>query len=345
MSLRAEWMRRHPEFPWLDATDAPGVAAFLARRGWIAAGETVMRCERAGEGNMNLTLRVHTDRRRVVLKQARPWVEKYDHIPAPWDRSLAEQRFYARAATLPAVASRMPALLAADETACALLLEDLPGARDLTSLYAGDGIANDEIDALAAWLRALHDGTQDRVADGFANRAMRALNHEHCFVVPFATPPAVDLDAFEPGLGAAAVRIAGDGTTRALVDELGRRYLRDGRVLVHADYFPGSWLRTDAGLRIIDPEFAFPGDPEVDVGCALAHFALASQPVAAGERFLAAYGGAEAALVARYAAVEALRRLLGVAQLPLPRTDGARAALLERARRALHDGDVLRLWR
>ncbi len=341
---RAEWMRAHPRFPWLDATDVPGVASFLARRGWIVAGETVRRCERAGEGNMNLTLRVHTDRRRVILKQARPWVEKYDHIPAPWDRALTEQRFYARAATLPAVAARMPALLAADESACALLLDDLPGARDLTSLYAGDVVGAGEIDALADWLRALHAGTRGDVGDGAANRAMRALNHGHCFVVPFATPPAVDLDALEPGLAGAAAHLAADGTTRGLIDALGRRYLRDGPCLVHADYFPGSWLRTDVGLRIIDPEFAFPGDPEVDVGCALAHLALAAQPADAAARFLAAYGGADATLVARYAAVEVLRRLLGVAQLPLARGDGARVRLLERALHALRVGDAGRLW-
>ncbi|HEV7731659.1 MAG TPA: phosphotransferase [Candidatus Binatia bacterium] len=336
-------MRSHPDFPWLDLADVAGIATFLARRRWITDGETVRRCERAGDGNMNLTVRVHTDRRRLVLKQARPWVEKYDDIPAPWDRALAEQRFYARAATLPDVAACMPALLAADEAACTLLLEDIPGARDLTTLYAGDVVTVEEIDVLAAWLRSLHDGTRD-VDESFANRAMRTLNHEHCFVVPFASPPAMDLDRFEPGLGAVAARLANDVDLRARVDTLGRRYLAHGQCLVHADYFPGSWLRSDVGLRIIDPEFAFPGDPEVDVGCALAHLALARQPRASSERVLASYGAADLRLVAGYAAVEIMRRLLGVAQLPLPPSEGARAILIERAQRALHDADVEAFW-
>jgi 5-methylthioribose kinase len=331
-------MRAHPGFPWLDAHDAAAIAVFLASRGWLDAGESVVRCEPAGEGNMNLTVRVHTDRRRVVLKQARPWVEKYDHIPAPWDRAAAEQRFYTRAAMLPAVAACMPRLLGSDPDACALLIEDLPGARDCTTIYGGDVLTGDEIDVLADWLGALHDGTVGRVDAAFANRAMRALNHEHCFVVPLATPPVVDLERFEPGLGATAARLVAD--LRPRIDELGRRYLADGACLVHADYFPGSWLRTDDGLRVIDPEFSFPGDREVDLGGAIAHLTLAAQPPALAARLLARYGNADVSLVARYAAVEIVRRLLGVAQLPIAPTRGRRAALLERARGALREGNL-----
>ena len=89
MSVRLDAMRAHPGFPWLEAGDPEGVRGFLAARGWLDGGETVLGCARAGEGNMNLTLRIRTDRRSVVLKQARPWVEKYDHIEAPWDRGLS----------------------------------------------------------------------------------------------------------------------------------------------------------------------------------------------------------------------------------------------------------------
>ena len=66
---------------------------------------------------MNLTLRVRTERRSVVLKQARPWVEKYDHIEAPWERSLSERWFYERVASIPEVAGHMPRLLASDPEA------------------------------------------------------------------------------------------------------------------------------------------------------------------------------------------------------------------------------------
>src|SRR5262249_44632933 len=162
MTVRLEAVRAQPEFPWLDGGDLPGVRAFLAARGWLESGETVLGCARAGEGNMNLTLRLRTDRRSVVLKQARPWVEKYDHIEAPWERSLSERWFYERVATIPGVVGWVPRLLASDESARALLLDDLRDASDLTGLYAGGRLEPEEGDRLARVLRARHDGTAGR---------------------------------------------------------------------------------------------------------------------------------------------------------------------------------------
>jgi 5-methylthioribose kinase len=178
---------------------------------------------------------------------------------------------------------------------------------------------------------------------------MRALNHEHIFRVPLAGGNGLPLDDYEPGLAKAAAELRGDADYCAIVAESGERYLADGSCLVHGDYFPGSWLRTERGLRVIDPEFAFPGDPEVDVGCALAHLALARQPAAVAERLQKSYvGDGEARLdpkwLARFAAVEVMRRLIGVAQLPLAGAPGSRAQLLERARRAMMEGCVEALW-
>src|SRR5262249_56668646 len=124
----------------------------------------------AGEGNMNLTLRVRADRRSMVLKQARPWVEKYDHIEAPWERSLSERWFYERVAGIPEVARHTPRLLAADADARALLLEDLEGARDLSGVYGGQRLALAEVDHLAAVVRGLPDGTADDPVPPRVNR-------------------------------------------------------------------------------------------------------------------------------------------------------------------------------
>ena len=348
MTLRSDAMRAHPGFPWLEGGDVPGVRAFLAARGWLERDETVLDCARAGEGNMNLTLRVRTDRRSVVLKQARPWVEKYDHIEAPWDRSLSERWFYERVATLPGVAEYVPRLLASDPAARALLLEDLRDASDLTGLYAGGRLEPEEADRLALVLRALHDGTaDDPIRPGF-NRAMRALNHAHCFVVPLDPANGLPLDRFEPGLAAAAAALARDAEFCAVAARAGERYRTAPGPLVHGDYFPGSWLRSAAGIHVIDPEFCFQGEREIDVGCALAHLVLARQAPRAARRFLDAYEASGAtcdpASVARYAAMEIVRRLIGVAQLPISPTRGWRGALLSRAREATLGGSLAPLW-
>ncbi|MCZ6782873.1 MAG: phosphotransferase [Proteobacteria bacterium] len=349
MSLREDWIRSRPDFPWLQVDDLAGLRAYLGRAHWLKPGEEVRDCEHAGDGNMNLTLRVRTDRRSFILKQARPWVEKYPDIAAPWERSRFEQRFYARVAGIPGVASRMPELLGRDPEARVLLLEDLPDAQDLSPLYAEAGraqIADAEIDELAAYLRALHDATDGPPDPELANRDMRALNHSHIYEIPLGPEAPVDLDALEPGLARTADELRADAAYRRAVAETGERYLQDGPCLLHGDYFPGSWLRSRHGLRVIDPEFGFCGDPEFDVGCAAAHLALAGQEPERALRFLESYGRAlEPRWVARFAATEVMRRLIGVAQLPIPPSDGFRAELLDRSRRAMIRERLEELWK
>jgi 5-methylthioribose kinase len=348
VTLREDAMRAHPGFPWLALDDPAGIQDFLAARGWLRDGERVVGCERAGEGNMNLTVRVHTDDRSVILKQARPWVEKYDDIPAPWERSAFERRFYERVAGIAGVAERMPELIASDPEARALLLEDLPGTRDCTDCYAGGPLGDDEIAALAGWIAALHAATRGEPEPALSNREMRALNHAHIFEVPFTRKNGLELDAIEPGLAQAAAALRDCTDYRARVAATGERYLADGPCLVHGDYFPGSWLRSDAGLRVIDPEFGFYGEPEFDLGCALAHFALAAQPLERARYLVAAYvemGGREPdrELLGAFAGCEVMRRLIGVAQLPLP-AHTPRAALLARTRETVLDGSVEALF-
>ena len=342
VSLRDECIRREPAFPWLDATAPEAVRQLLAAGGWIAPDEQVLACAPAGSGNMNLTLRVTTPARTLIVKQARPWVERYDHIAAPPERSDYERRFYERVSGIAEVARRMPRLLGADPAAHVLVLEDLGAASDCTGMYRGEVLAAAELGALATYLRALHDATRAAPDSTFANRGMRALNHAHIFGVPLAPGFDGDLERFEPGLTAVAAELRADDGYRRRLRATGDRYRADGPCLVHGDFFPGSWLRTAAGIRVIDPEFCFHGDAELDVGCAVAHLLLGDATRDAVERFLAAYErdapALDATWIARYAAAEIMRRILGVAQLPIPATDGRRAVLLRRARAAMYDG-------
>jgi len=347
---KSDFIASHPDFPWLSADDAPGVERFLKERRWLDSGERVLSVCVAGDGNMNLTLRVTTDRRTAIVKQARPWVEKYDHIPAPWERATVEQRFYQQIATIEGVASRMPRLLAADNPTRTLLLEDLGSAADLTALYTGGTITAAEIEALAAYAAALHTSTRGTTLAGFENRAMRTLNHLHIYELPLAPSNGLEIERFEPGLTQCAEQLRSDDAFRDVVTETGERYLADGDTLLHGDYFPGSWLRTDDGLKIIDPEFCFAGDPEFDLGVAMAHFALAGVPIEAASQLLAEYMHLadrvtiDAEWLARYAACEVMRRLIGVAQLPLPPSSGRRAELLQRSRDAALAGRWSILW-
>ena len=108
---------------------------------------------------------------------------------------------------------------------------------------------------------------------------------------------------------------------RAAINALGKQYLSDGQHLLHGDYYPGSWLKTDAGFRVIDPEFCFAGPMEFDLGVLAAHwiFCGAAADHSTIERVCRAYSetAVNDELVAQFAGVELIRRLIGVAQLPL----------------------------
>jgi len=327
-----------------------GLEAFMRERGWLPLEERVEGYEAAGQGNMNLTLRVHTSRRSVVLKHARPWVERYPQIAAPVGRMVQEIGFYERVREIPEVSERMPMLLGADRSSPAMLLEDIAEGADLTMLYSGGVVLGQFAVQLAEYLRALHDATSRSFEARFANRAMRRLNHEHIFCYPMESANGMDLDAIEPGLAAAAKRLREDAVYRKALSQTGERYLSDGDHLVHGDYFPGSWMCRTGQLYVVDPEFSYFGDREFDVGCAIAHFALCRQQPSTVALFLERYAPMRGPStlddrrVARYAAAEVMRRLIGVAQLPIPRTEGWRSALLERSRQAMRDSNWERLW-
>ena len=311
---------------YVDPSRPERLEAHLLQRGLLDDGERVRSVSKAGDGNMNLTLRVVTSKRSFVLKQARPWVEKYPQIAAPVDRALVEIAFYEAAGAVPEVRRAMPHLLGSDPDSRLLILEDLGEAHDFTALYSGGLLDRGALDELVGYLVALHSGVDVAAGEDrriFENREMRALNHEHIFRFPLADDNGLDLDGFTPGLGAAAAELKRDDAYVSTVRELGAEYLADGDTLVHGDYFPGSWLRASSGISVIDPEFCFLGPRAFDVGFMLGHLRLAGQPDEICEALVSRYaaragvGASVAAEARRFAGVEIMRRLIGVAQLPL----------------------------
>jgi 5-methylthioribose kinase len=90
MSLRSRFQSLHPEAYFLDGSNLPELQSYLLNNGRLLPGERIRSVEKPGEGNMNCVLRVITSHRRFIVKQARPWVEKYPQIPAPVERSAVE---------------------------------------------------------------------------------------------------------------------------------------------------------------------------------------------------------------------------------------------------------------
>jgi 5-methylthioribose kinase len=339
---------QHPAFPWLTLDNTGLLTELFLDQGWLRSGEKITHVYRAGDAFMNLTLRIKTTQRSLILKQARPWVEKSDHIPAPWDRIEAETFFYQRTAGIPSVQKRSPEILGYSSRAKSLLMADISPCREMTYLYAKVPMPAQFIESLADYLARLHAETMGD-PDLPTSREMRSLNHQNIYITPLDLNHQLDLDKYELGLGLAASRLKANQPFRDLVNKMAHRYLQEGPCLCHGDFAPSSWLETEHGLAVIDPEFCFPGDPEYDTGVALAHLALAQLPLQAATDFMAQYRARKgpalsSELMTGYAICELTRRLIGTTQLPIPRTSGWRAEMLEKSLNAMREKSWKKLW-
>lgn len=330
----------------LDPRDPESLRAYLKRRNFPGV-DSGLTLEKPGEGNMNCVLRARFADGCVIVKQARPWVEKYPSIAAPLERAASEAQFYRRIARQPDLASRMPRLLDYDADCAVLILEDLGEVSPVGECYQGSGfLTPQELSGLAEFLTGLHHleiAPEERV--GFRNEEMRRLNHEHIFDLPLRTDGSLSamLDSLTPGLHEVGEELRQNSEYQKTVKELGLRYLHhDGPTLIHGDLFPGSLLRGDKGrLFVIDPEFCFLGDPEFDIGVFYAHLVLSGHPEETAACWLEVTmkdRPVAKTLARQYAGVEIMRRILGVAQLPGVLSLDQKRRLLERSREFVLDG-------
>lgn len=320
----------------LRAEELPELESHLKSLRWIAPDEQVERASKPGEGNMNYTLRIHTTFRTFIIKQSRSYVEKYPQIPAPATRAITEGRFYELVQEDDLLRGYTPELSGIDVANNLIMLTDLGQSRDLSSLYQpNEQLLMEEMDELIHFLSTLHLHFHDvDTSFDFSNRDMRALNAEHIFRYPFMEENGFDLDTVTEGLQAVAMIYKQDAAFKEKVENLSKHYLSDGLTLLHGDYYPGSWLRTYEGVRIIDPEFCFFGRAEFDVSVMYAHLLMAQQPEILIAQLKNGYKGPvdfDWSLTERLAGVEIMRRLIGLAQLPLSLDLAQKTALLDQA--------------
>ncbi|MCB0846044.1 MAG: phosphotransferase [Bacteroidetes bacterium] len=320
----------------LNGEDLDSLQSYLREKGWIAPAETLNSARKPGEGNMNYTLRVRTNFRSFIIKQSRDYVEKYPQIPAPAHRAVIEGQFYELIQLDPVLRDYTPEISYIDYDNNIILLEDLGESSDMGLLYQKDKFFKEnEIEDLTRFLSILHQKFSPLPTPDLSNRDMRALNAEHIFHFPFMEENGFDLDTVTPGLQEVAMKYKTDEALKERVKSLSDYYLKDGPSLLHGDYYPGSWLRTvDAGIKIIDPEFCFYGRAEFDIGVMVAHMHLAQQPEIVVGKIAASYDEPEyfdPILTEKLTGVEVMRRLIGLAQLPLVLTLEEKEELLERA--------------
>lgn len=324
------------------SNDSAQLTSYLQAQSWLLEGEHISNIEIPGDGNMNFTLRIETKRRSFILKQSRDYVEKYPQVAAPQERVLREAEFYDAISDNSFLKSMTPNILGLDAVNNIMIMEDLGSGSDFTHLYeANSTISDEDLQDIMRFAAILHtDHKRVNAKTLIRNEAMRKLNHEHMFIYPFMDDNGLNLDEILPGLASIATPYKSDNTLKAKIKDLGERYLADGDTLLHGDYFLGSWLKTEKGICVIDPEFCFYGYPEFEIGVTVAHLMMSDQSVETvfnAFKYYTEIADLDMKICKQCAGVEIMRRIMGLAQLPLKIDLEKRAQLLETARAYIID--------
>lgn len=299
---------------------------FLKKKEWINQ-EEVINLSSPGEGNMNVVLRVQTNKRTFILKQSRPYVNKYQDIPAPLDRISTENEFYLATNNLE---KKFPEVLHFSPDDHLLMMEDLGETQDLTIIYNENKPSDETIQELIEIVRKVHNC---RAPNKYpSNLALRKLNHQHIFKLPFIVDNGFDLDSIQPGFQELSQPVKNNSKIKDIARDIGDRYLSPGNYLIHGDYYPGSWMRVDNQLFVLDPEFSFIGFREFDIGVMAGHLILATMSEDTMNQVIFQYGyDIDEKVTCQMAGIEIIRRIIGLAQLPLTRSLSEKEFLLKLA--------------
>ena len=296
--------------------------------------EYITKVSKPGEGNMNVVLRIETNIRSFILKQSRPFVQKYKTIDAPIERIDVEHQFYATIANNTLLNTHFPKILNYNSEHHLLILEDLGQCEDLSSLYTSNNIALEQLELLINILANIHNSEAPK--DYPKNKVLRELNYQHIFELPFMEHNGFCLNDLQPGLETLSIPYKKDELLKTKIKDIGRKYLSDGTTLLHGDYYPGSWMTKNNHIYIIDPEFSFLGFPEFDLGVFAAHAILISQNKTVLSIIDKSYPNAiDTALLAQITGIEIMRRLIGLAQLPISLSLKEKEHLLQLAYRLI----------
>lgn len=340
MNLRERFFAELPKIFHLTPEYPDDLEKYLRERGWITEYEHLESLEKPGEGNMNFVLRVITSRKSFIIKQSRPWVEKYPQVKAPMERTNVEADFYTISQQSQSLQKYLPNLIGNDKENYVLALQDLGEGKDYTFLYKNETTLSEaEVSDLIFYLNELHKINNVAFQD---NQSMKELNHEHIFKYPFMADNGLDLDNITPGLQELSQHYKKDQDFKQKISALGDIYLANGNTLIHGDYYPGSWLKTAEGIKVIDPEFAYLGQAEFDLGVFVAHLKMAKQPETIMQQILADYyrpQNFDISMFVGFVGVEIMRRILGLAQLPLTLDLEEKKYLLDEAYRFVMQPD------
>lgn len=288
--------------------------------------------EKAGEGNMNLTLRVQNSTESIIIKHSPPYCAKFPHIPAPVERLRTEFLFYKTIESQNEIQKMIPQIIHFDVENNILLMQDLGKCQDYSYLYERySQLQENIIDKLCYFINELHSIKTLEYGETLKNPLMKALNHQYIFDLPY-NDHSFDVENLFPTQSEFVKKIKTDQSIVKKAYLFGEIYKNEGQHLLHGDYYPASWLKNHDKIFIIDPEFCFTGKIEFELSVVIAHMLLAKQSSGKIQYFLKNYKHHyNKEDVEIFASIEIIRRLIYVSQLPLKANENERVELLEMA--------------
>lgn len=317
----------------LDPDKPQEIQQVLNEVGFLDGDKSLSKVEKLTHGNMNLTLRgVLSDHSSFILKQGRSWVEKYPEIAAPVGRTAVEAWFFKQTNTQSKLAKHSPQVLFFDQDNQILILEDLGNIKDGIYLYEQRPKDLSYLKEPISYLTELHKIIKDSLpAESLEplqenNLEMRQLNAHHMFDFPFSQDGLMWIKENLPKRQDLAKEECANLSLKIAASEWKELYLKGGDYLLHGDYYPGSWIYKNDHFYAIDPEFGFFGPKEFDLGVFIAHCCFVNKTILKLESplfdsYRAEHTNIDSRLVYNMAGIEILRRIFGVAQLPLPKEE------------------------
>lgn len=297
----------------------------------FSSDEQIHNIEVPGEGNMNVVLRVETNKKSFILKQSRPYVNKYPNIKNSEKRIIVEDQFY-ELIIKSEIQKFFPKKIDFIKKDLILLIEDLGQCRDMSYLYSSKNINLDHFNSLIYILESIH---KTKVNSFPSNYSLKELNHEHIFVLPFQKND-FQLDDIQSGLKKLSTYITNDSNINDVVKRIGDMYLKVGNTLLHGDYYPGSWMQKDDNVYVIDPEFSHLGFKEFDLGVMAAHLTMITESEDYLNKIIKAYSeNIDKSIFYKVSGIEIIRRIIGLAQLPLDMSLNAKEKLLNIAKKMI----------
>ncbi|MBU2939531.1 phosphotransferase [Lacinutrix sp. C3R15] len=292
--------------------------------------EYIINITKPGEGNMNVVLRIETNMRSFIAKQSRPFVQKYKDIEAPIKRIDVEYQFYKTISSNALLNKHFPKVLKYNAENHLLILEDLGACEDMTYLYNTRTLETKQLELLVQIVANIHNAKAPK--DYPENKELRLLNYQHIFELPFIENNGFSLNEIQAGLETLSLPYKKDAVLKQKIKEIGSQYLSEGTTLIHGDFYPGSWMTKNNQIYSIDPEFSFLGFKEFDLGVLAAHSILILQNKSALAFIKKSYPSTiNAILLEQVTGIEIMRRLIGLAQLPITRSLKEKENLLQLA--------------